>query len=84
MRVNPGAPGWLSWLSIQLLILVQVMISWFMSLSPMSGSEGFSFSLSLCLPLLMCTCSLSLSLKEINLKNKSKSKSDYHLQCEFV
>ena len=29
-----GEPGWLSWLSIQLLISAQVMISWFMGLSP--------------------------------------------------
>ena len=31
--------GWLSQLSIQLLILAQVMISWFVSSSPTSGSE---------------------------------------------
>ena len=29
-------PGWLSWLCVQLLILAQVMISWFMGLSPAS------------------------------------------------
>ena len=27
-RTSPGSPGWLSWLSIWLLILSQVMISW--------------------------------------------------------
>ena len=32
------APGWLSRVSIQLLDLVQVMISWVMSLSPVLGS----------------------------------------------
>ena len=33
-----GVLGWLSQLSIQLLVLVQVVISWFMGLSPTSGS----------------------------------------------
>ena len=33
-----GAPGWLRRLSIWLLILAQVMISWFVSSSPASGS----------------------------------------------
>ena len=37
--LDTGAPGWLSQLSIRLLITDQVMISWFMSLSSMSGSE---------------------------------------------
>ena len=37
-NVHFGAPGWLSWLSFQFLILAQVTISWFVSLSPMSGS----------------------------------------------
>ena len=31
-------PAWLSWLSIQLLISAQVVISWFMRLSPTLGS----------------------------------------------
>ena len=53
-----GAPVWLSWLSVDYLLLAQVMISWFMSLSPASGSVliawsllgiHFSLSLSLCL-----------------------------------
>ena len=30
-------PGWLSWLSVRLLISAQVVISQFMSSSPMSG-----------------------------------------------
>ena len=34
----PGAPGWLSWLSIQLLISARVMVSWFMGSRPESGS----------------------------------------------
>ena len=33
-----GVPGWLSWLSIWLLISAQVMISWFVSSSPKTGS----------------------------------------------
>ena len=33
-----GELGWLSWLSVQLLTLAQVMISWFVSLSLVSGS----------------------------------------------
>ena len=33
-----GVPGWLSRLSVGLLISAQVMISWFVSLSPESGS----------------------------------------------
>ena len=51
-------PGWLRWLSIQLLISAQVMISWFMSSSPASGCaltvrsllEILSLPLSLCPP----------------------------------
>ena len=50
-----GVPGWLSWLSFQLLVLAQVMISRFMSSSPASGSVltvqsclGFFLSFSLC------------------------------------
>ena len=64
-------PGWLSWLSIWLLILAQVMISWFKSSSLTSGSMVTMRSLfgilSLCrsLPL---PHSLDLSL----LKNKKK------------
>ena len=33
-----GVPGWIRWLSIQLLISAQVVISWFMGLSPTLGS----------------------------------------------
>ena len=33
-----GALGWFSWLSIQLLVLAQVMISWVMTWSPALGS----------------------------------------------
>ena len=57
-----GAPGWLSWLSVQL----RLRISWFVSLSPMSGSvltarslepASDSVSFSLCPS---PTCALSL------------------------
>ena len=37
-KMNSGAPGWHSQLSVWLLVLVQVMISWFMSSNPTSGS----------------------------------------------
>ena len=52
--------GWLSWLSIQLFILAQVMVSWFMSSTPALYSVLTAQRLPgiLCLPL-----SLSLSLK---------------------
>ena len=42
---NVGVPGWLSGLNIQLLISAQVMISWFMGLSPTSGSALTAWSL---------------------------------------
>ena len=40
-----GAPGWLSWLSIRLLLSAQGMISWFMRSSPTSGSMLAAWSL---------------------------------------
>ena len=70
-----GVPGWLSWLSVQLLISAQVTVSWFVGLSPALGSAlttrnllGFSFSsLSLCpFP----AHALSLPLKINKLKKK--------------
>ena len=39
-------PGWLSWLSVQLLILASVMISWFVGSSPTSISVLTVWSLS--------------------------------------
>ena len=67
-----GAPGWLSGLSSRLLVSAQVMISWFVSLSPALGSARIApsllgiLSLPLSLPL-PHSCSLSLSLsKQIN------------------
>ena len=68
-RPHSGAPGWLSQFSVGLLISVQVMISWFMGLSPTSGSHnqhraylGFCLSPPLSLPL-PCSCSHFLSQK---------------------
>ena len=69
-----GVRAWLSCLSVWLLILAQVMISWFMNLSPVSGSEltewsllgilSLHLSLSLCLsPTLLHVLALSLSIK---------------------
>ena len=60
-----GAPGWLSWLGVQLLVLAQVMISQFVSSSPASGSVLMAQSLLgiLSLPLsflLPYSCSLSI------------------------
>ena len=70
-----GLPGWLSWLSVRPLVSAQVMISQFMSSSPVLGSAltarsllgilSLSLSLSLSQPLRL-TCSCSLSLKIIN------------------
>ena len=37
MYKGGGAPGWLGWLSIRLLISGQVMISWFVESSPELG-----------------------------------------------
>lgn len=66
-----GAPGELNQLSIWILILGQVMISWFVGLVPMLGTQSLlEFSASLC-PFPMCVLSfLSLKNKEINFKNK--------------
>ena len=70
---NRGAPGWLSRLSVQLLVSAQVMISRFMSSSPVSGSvliaqglepasDSMFPSLSAPPPLMLCLC--------LSLKNK--------------
>ena len=74
-------PGWLSWLSVRLLILAQVMISRFVSLSPRLGSALtvwnllgiLSLSLSLSLPLpcsLMLSPSLSLQINKLRKTRK--------------
>ena len=69
-----GARGWLSRLSIQLLILVQVMILGFLHLSPTWGCVLTAHSLLaiLDLPLSLafpCSLSLALSLRINTLKN---------------
>ena len=71
-NMHKGVPGWLSQLSIRLLILAQVLISWFVISSPESGSEPDRQSLLgvLSLPLsLPLPCSLTHSLS-LSLKNK--------------
>ena len=56
-----GVPGWLSWSRDQLLVSAQVMISWFMGMSPASVLRiSLSSSLS-APPLLSCLHVLSLS-----------------------
>ena len=60
-----GAPGWLSWLSVQLLISAQVMISWFLRSSPMLSFVLTAWSLFGILslsPFISVPPSLSLSL----------------------
>ena len=37
-NLEPGVPGWLSWLRVQILVLGQVIISWVMGWSLASGS----------------------------------------------
>ena len=54
-NANLGAPGWLSQLSTRLLMSTQVMISWLVGLSPVSGP-------SLTVQSLLGILSLSLSL----------------------
>ena len=63
-----GAPEWLSQLNVQLLILAQVMISQFMSLSPTLGSvltePGWDFLPPFLSAPSLLTCSLSLKIKK--------------------
>ena len=74
-RMVRGAPGWLRRLSVQLLILAQVMISRFVRSSPRSGSvlpgQSVLRVLSLSLPLLHSSV-LSLSLKINTLFKKER------------
>ena len=70
----PGAPGWLSQLSIGLLISTQVMISQFVSSSPMLGSVLTVWSLLRILSPLSASPLLALcNFLKIN-KNKLKKK----------
>ena len=89
--INPqkgGALGWLSWLSVWLLISAQVMISQSVDTSPMLGSElsvqkllGILFlSLFLC-PSLVLSLSLSLSLKINKLKKKIHREEEQRIQA---
>ena len=80
-RKERGTPGWLSQLSIGLLVSAQVMISQFMSSSPTSGSTLIvqsllgilTLSFSLCPSPALVVLSLSLSLsKWINLKERER------------
>ena len=84
----PRAPGWLSSLSIQLLISAQVMISWFVTFSLELGSElkvrnllrvlslSVSLSLSLYLPLSALPGMLSLSCSPSVVHTRSLKKSE--------
>ena len=68
MILHIGVRGWVSQLNIQLLVSAQVMISQFVSLSPISGSalrawDALSLPLSLPLPNSL-THTLSLSQKK--------------------
>ena len=71
MKKGQVVPGWLSQFSIWLLILVQVMISWFLRSSPKSGSMLTAWSL---LRILSLPLSLPLPPKNklINFKNKKR------------
>ena len=44
-KIKPGVPGWLSWLSVRLLISAQVVTSRFGSSTPASGSVLAAWSL---------------------------------------
>ena len=82
----PGAPGWLSWLSVQILVSARIMISWLMSLSPASGSALTVWSLlgilSLFLSLLSLPCSRAVSLC-LKKKKKEKKEKDDCPECAF-
>ena len=74
----PGTPGWLSRLSIWLLVSAQVNISRFLSSNPESGSVLLQNLLEISLPLSLplpdlCTVSLSLSQKINKITKKPKS-----------
>ena len=67
-----GVPGLLSWLNVQILIMIQVMISQFEYLSPASGSVLMAwFLLGILSPLSLCP-SPALSLSHSKLINKLK------------
>ena len=93
LKANIGAPVWLNWLSFQLLILAQVMISQFMGLSPVSGSvlraqslEPASDSVSpfLSLPL-TSSCCVYLSKINKNIKKRERGAPGWlsQLSCQL-
>ena len=64
LKVSHGAPGWLSWLSVQLLISAHVMILQFVGSSPTLGSALMAWNLLGILFPSLCrspTCAFSLS-----------------------
>ena len=90
LRISYGAPGWFSWLSVQLLVSAQVMISWFMSSSPhqvhAGGAESAWDSLSLLLsvsPLLMLSLKIN-KLKKNSYHIYSHTASPYFLICPLM
>ena len=82
VKKRTGAPQWLRWLSIQLLILAQGTISWFVSSSPTSGSllSAKSPLSILCVPLSAPSLLvLSPSLSKINIKKKRRRQKEAKL-----
>ena len=71
-----GAPGWLGWFGVRLLISAQVMISWFMSLSPALSSVLSAWAVSLLspssLPLPHCALSIFPSLSKTSKETLKK------------
>ena len=72
LKCKSGAPGWLSGLSVRLLVSAQVMISRFVSSSPLSGSV-LTEELGACLGLSL-SLSLSLSHSQARVRARSLSK----------
>ena len=72
-----GVPGWLSWLSIRLLVSAQVVISLFVGSSPVSGSALTIWNL---LGILSLSISLSVSLS-LSLSQNKQTKKTEKQQC---
>ena len=80
--MGSGVPGWPSWLSICLLIPAQVMISWFLRLSPVLGSALTVWNLlGILSPPALCLCHYTACMHthaqhvhtlKINIKKKKK------------
>ena len=59
-KFSGGVPGWLSWLSVHLLVSAHVVISLFVGLSPASGSVLTAWSLlGILCPSLSAPCPLA-------------------------